>query len=209
MAAALDPTPAPLARAVGVQGDRMDLIDEFSAGPHYGAVLEPFLTHVLGVVPKLNPLIRPAPMEPGDAEHDYLKWNMLWASNMVQRSSDNTQTSWSNGRKNPATFPRITSMRLLPNILPFTIDVFARDPDVGITCGDLIDAISDSMRKHAGQADFDSLSASRKKTVSEAYRHNRSRAHGVPGGALGEGLRRLDFLGTDTMFGELERIRML
>lgn len=139
--------------------------------------------------------------EIGEPEHDYLKWNMLWASNMVQRSSDGPQTSWSEGRSSPATFPRITSMRLLPSLLPFTIEIFARDPDIGVTCGDVIDAISDSMRKHSGQSDFDSLSAPRKRIVGEAYRHNRSRAHGVPGGALGDGLRRMDFLGLETMFG--------
>lgn len=166
-----------------------------------GAVLEPFLTHVLRVVPRLNPLIRPAPVEVNEPDHDYLKWNMLWASNMVQRSCDGPHTSWSEGRGSPATFPRITSMRLLPSLLPFTIEIFARDPNIGVTCGDVIDAISDSMRKHSGQADYDTLPAARKRIVAEAYRHNRSRAHGVPGGALGDGLRRMDFLGMETMFG--------
>ncbi|KAJ4475614.1 hypothetical protein J3R30DRAFT_3501174 [Lentinula aciculospora] len=170
----------------------------------HGPVLEPFLTHVLHVVPKLNPLIKPAPLEIGDPDHDYLKWNMLWASNMVQRSNDNSRTSWSDGRNSPATFPRITSMRLLPNLLPFSIDVFARNPDIGVTCGDVIDAISDSMRKHSGQSDFDSLPTDRKQKVSSAYRHNRSRAPGVPGGILGDGLRRLDFLGAETMFGGIK-----
>ncbi|KAJ3891342.1 hypothetical protein GG344DRAFT_77027 [Lentinula edodes] len=200
MGQALPPS-APLPRATGVLGDRMDVIDEFAAGAHYGPVLQPFLTSVLKVVPKLNPLIKPAPLEVDDPDHDHLKWNMLWASNMVQRSSDSPQTSWSNGRGSPATFPRITSLRLLPNLLPFTIDVLARNPDIGVTCGDVIDAISDSMRKHSGQSDFDSLPADRKRKVSEAYRHNRSRAPGVPGGSLGDGLRRMDFLGTETMFG--------
>ncbi|KAJ3799526.1 hypothetical protein GGU11DRAFT_776743 [Lentinula aff. detonsa] len=201
---ALGQPTAPLARATGVLGDRMDVIDEFAAGAHYGPVLEPFLTHVLHVVPKLNPLIKPAPLEPGDPDHDYLKWNMLWGSNMVQRSSDSPQTSWSSGRDNPATFPRITSLRLLPNLLPFTIDVFARNPDIGVTCGDIVDAISDSMRKHCGQADFDCLTPDRKRKVSEAYRHNRSRTPGVPGGSLGGGIRRMDFLGMETMFGGLK-----
>ncbi|KAF9063684.1 hypothetical protein BDP27DRAFT_227767 [Rhodocollybia butyracea] len=192
---------APLPRATGVLGDRMDLMDEFAEGPHYGPVLEPFLTHVLQVIPRINPLIRPPPLEIGDADHPFLKWNMLWASNMIQRSNDNAQTSWSDGRNSPATFPRITSMRILPNILPFTIEVHAEKPDIGVTCGDVAEAIHNSMRKHCGQSDFDCVPANRKRMVSEAYRHNRSRAYGVPGGTLGEGLRRMDFLGKETMFG--------
>ncbi|KAE9395983.1 hypothetical protein BT96DRAFT_125437 [Gymnopus androsaceus JB14] len=123
---------------------------------------------------------------------------MLWASgDMVQRSSDPPQTPWSDERYSPATFPRIASMRLLSSLLPFTIDIFAREPEIGVTCEDLIDGISDFMRKRSDQADYDRLSAARRRIVSQAYRYNRSQ----PGEALGDGLRRIDFLGSETMFG--------
>ncbi|KAJ3728340.1 hypothetical protein C8R42DRAFT_571312, partial [Lentinula raphanica] len=168
--------------------------------PTDGPVLEPFLVRVLNLKPRLNPLIQPH----RDPEHDYLKWTMLMPSSMVQRSSDESRVSWSNGRNDPATFPRVTSLRLVPNLLPFTIEVFARDPNIGVTCGDVIDTIGDSMLKHSGKSEFEILSPDRQKMVSEAYRHNRSRALGVPGGRLGNGLRRMDFLGRETEFGGIK-----
>ncbi|KAJ3967184.1 hypothetical protein EV361DRAFT_512799 [Lentinula raphanica] len=205
MGQALPQPGGPLPRAVGVLGDRMDNIDEFTAGPNYGPVLEPFLVRVLNLKPRLNPLIQPPPVEMSDPEHDYLKWTMLMPSSMVQRASEqDPRVSWSTGRNDPATFPRITSLRLVPNLLPFTIEVFARDPNIGVTCGDVIDTIGDSMGKHSGQSEFSILSPDRQKMVSEAYRHNRSRALGVPGGRLGPGLRRMDFLGRETEFGGIK-----
>ncbi|KAE9403122.1 hypothetical protein BT96DRAFT_504989 [Gymnopus androsaceus JB14] len=182
--------------------NEMAHVDKFAAGTHYGPVLEPFLTHVLWVVPKLNPLIMSVHFEAGEPQHEYLRWNMLWAPDTVHRSSDPPQTSWLVGRYSPATFPRIASMRLLSSILhPFTIEIFAQDPDIGVTCEDLIDGIFRFMRKHSSKADFHNLSTSRKRIVLKSYKYNRSLVRRQLGEALGEGLQRMDFLGEETMFG--------
>jgi hypothetical protein len=52
--------------------------------------------------------------------------------------------------------------------------------------------------------DFNNLTARERNDLSAAYRMNRSREDGAPGGALGEGLKRLDFLRRNTIFGGVE-----
>ncbi|KAJ6630239.1 hypothetical protein B0H10DRAFT_1983746 [Mycena sp. CBHHK59/15] len=179
----------------GMVGDR---VNPFEAGPHYGPVLEPFLIRAVRAHVRLNPLIHPIPDAGGQP---YLKWNMLFRPNQCQRSDDPPHLSWAKGREEPATFPRVTYLRLVSETFPFAIGITARDRDVGVTCGELIDSISDDMYKLTSQGEYEALPSAKKRTVAEAYRHNRSRANGVPGGGLNPGMLRMDWLGLDTMFG--------
>lgn len=128
---------------------------------------------------------------------------MLFPSNNCQRSTDPTHVSWSNGRLEPATFPRVTSIRIVSEQLPWTIEIVARNRRVGVTCGEVIDYISRNLYNFTAAHDYDVLPSAKKRIIVEAYRHNRSRADGVPGGSLNEGMRRLDFLERRTMFGGL------
>ena len=52
--------------------------------------------------------------------------------------------------------------------------------------------------------DYEAMSAPERRAVRDTYRHNRSRSAGVPGVLLGDGLKALDWLGTQTMFGGLQ-----
>ncbi|KAJ7491077.1 hypothetical protein FB451DRAFT_1221953 [Mycena latifolia] len=185
----------PLSRAIGQVGDR---VGQFEAGPNYGPVLEPFLIRAVRAHVRLNPLVHPLPETGGQP---YLKWNMLFPSNQCQRSDDPVHLSWSKGRQEPVTFPRVTFVRLVSDAFPWVINITARDRNIGVTCGDLIDYVSRDMYQLTSQAEFEALPSARKRTVTEAYRHNRSRANGVPGGQLNPGMLRLDWLGLDTMFG--------
>jgi hypothetical protein len=85
------------------------------------------------------------------------------------------------------------------------ISLEAHNKNVGITCGEIIDGVDEYLHKLVRGDEFNDLPRAQKKKITEAYRHNRAPAHGVPGGALGEGVRRLDWLCQDTMFGGLQR----
>ncbi|KAJ7084818.1 hypothetical protein B0H15DRAFT_382226 [Mycena belliarum] len=185
----------PLSRAIGQVGDR---VGQFEAGPNYGPVLEPFLVRAVRAHVRLNPLIHPLAETGGQP---YLKWNMLFPSNQCQRSDDPVHISWAKGRKEPLTFPRVTFVRLVSDAFPWAISITAHNRDIGVTCGDLIDQVSRDMYQLTGQAEYEALGNAKKRTVADAYRHNRSRANGVPGGQLNPGMLRLDWLGLDTMFG--------
>ncbi|KAJ7765800.1 hypothetical protein B0H16DRAFT_402625 [Mycena metata] len=187
----------PLSRAIGQVGDR---VGQFQAGPHYGPVLEPFLIRAVRAQTRLNPLLNPV-SDNGATPPPFLKWNMLFPSNQCQRSDEAVHLSWSNGRQEPATFPRVTQIRLVSEAFPWSIDIVARNRDIGVTCGELVDYLSRDMYRLTSQAEYEGLPSARKRIVAEAYRHNRSRANGVPGGQLNPGMLRLDWLGQDTMFG--------
>ncbi|KAK2460690.1 hypothetical protein APHAL10511_007160 [Amanita phalloides] len=186
-------------RSAGYSADRLD---PFLPGSSYGPVLTPFLVGVVNAQVKLNPLLMPLPDDGGDKLH--LKWNMLYTSNYCQRSDDKAHVSWSKGRDAPATFPRITSMRIMSDQLPWTINVIALDPAIGVTCGEVIDTISDCLYRMASGADFNSLQDPRKRAVSESYHYNRSVAADVPGGRLKNGIMRLDFLCKHSMYGGIQ-----
>ncbi|TFK34908.1 hypothetical protein BDQ12DRAFT_334942 [Crucibulum laeve] len=192
------PPQAPLHRS---EADMADRIDHFSTGDHYGPVLEPFLARVVRADVRINPLLQP-PDESSDSP--FLEWNMLFPSNNVHRSNDPTHVSWANGRGAPATFPRVTSLRIVSETIPWMITVTAQHPNVGVTCGEVIEGISHDLNRMCGQPEFDTFPVQTKRVVGEAYKHNRSRAYGAPGGILGDGLRRLDFLGQHTLFGGIE-----
>ncbi|KAF7353823.1 hypothetical protein MVEN_01067900 [Mycena venus] len=193
----------PLSRAIGQVGDR---VGQFEAGPHYGPVLEPFLIRAVHAKVRLNPLIQPTPDSAG-APPPYLKWNMLFPSNQCQRSDEAVHMSWSNGRHEPATFPRVTLLQLVSETFPWVVKITARNRDIGVTCGEVVDYISRDMYRLTGQAEYEALPSGRKRIVGEAYRHNRSRANGVPGGQLNPGMLRLDWLGAghDVWWGKGER----
>jgi hypothetical protein len=151
---------------------------------------------------KLNPLISPLPEDGSDQIH--LNWNMLFPTSTVQRSTDPSHISWSKGRDAPATFPRISSLRLVSDTIPWVLNVEARDINLGVTCGEVIDSIGHQLLKFSDKHDYERLTPTLRHEVGIAYRRNRSREPGVPGGQLGQGMKRLDFLRQDTMFAGIE-----
>ncbi|KAA1477674.1 hypothetical protein DENSPDRAFT_787028 [Dentipellis sp. KUC8613] len=190
------PRPTRVARA-----DRGDRIDHFAAGPHYGPVLKPMLVHRMRVDVHVNPLLLPV----GDSDRVHLNWNMLFSTSHCQRSGDPEHRSWSNGRQEPATFPRLTSLKLLCRALPWIIEIKASSPAVGVTCADIIDQLGDYLKTNAPKDDYQKSSSDQQHQLKLNYHHNRSRSDGVPGGRLGEGLRRLDWFGAMSMWGGMDR----
>jgi hypothetical protein len=85
------------------------------------------------------------------------------------------------------------------------IIIKAADGDAGVTCGDVIDGVDDFLHGMVKKEEFEGAGRQRKKDMTSAYHINRSTAHGVPGGRLGEGIRRLDWLVKDTIYGGINR----
>jgi hypothetical protein len=167
-----------------------------------GPVLTPLQLKVVEERLEINPLLLPVPEEEEKPTH--LNWNMLMPASLVHRSDDHHQISWSKGRSEPATFPRITQLIIVSSHFPWRINVRAQDQEAGVTCGEVIDTIARSMDKLTSASEYNDLSKEKKSMVKRAYRHNRSRSADVPGGRLGEGMKRMDFLCDLTEFGGLE-----
>lgn len=156
----------------------------------------------MGAQVRVNPLIAPVPDDGSNPV--FLKWNMLFPTSTIQRSSDPSHISWSKGRDAPATFPRLKELRIISDTIPWIIKVKAAKADRGITCAEVIEAIAQELYKNAGKDDFDALSPLARSEVKAAYRYNRSPSPNVPGGKLGQGLKRLDFLKKNTLFNGIE-----
>jgi hypothetical protein len=165
-------------------------------------VLDPFILAVVKAEISVNPLLQ---TQPESSDGDFLKWNMLWPSSYCSRSCDPPHRSWSKGRSEPATFPRLTSLRIVSQSFPWMIIIKAADGDAGVTCGDVIDGVDDFLHGMVKKEEFEGAGRQRKKDMTSAYHINRSTAHGVPGGRLGEGIRRLDWLVKDTIYGGINR----
>lgn len=166
-----------------------------------GPVLTPLLLRIVGAQLKVNPLLSPPNQ---DLDQVYLKWNMLFNASHCVRSDDRPDKSWSIGRASPATHPRLTEVKIVSRTFPWIITVHAVDPHLGVTCGEIVDRLDDFLHKNLRKEDAELDSGNHRVERDQAYYHNRSTAIGVPGGRLGEGLRRLDWLCKDTMFGGLE-----
>ncbi|KAF8414841.1 hypothetical protein L210DRAFT_3433551 [Boletus edulis BED1] len=175
-----------------------DRMDPFAEGSHYGPVLEPFLAKIVGATIKLNPLLAPPP----DTQDDYLRWNMLFHTSNCYRTTE-SQRSWVKGRNAPATHPRVTHIRIISRPFPWMIHVRAQNPKLGVTCGEVLDAVSMYMYGDVAKKEYEPLPPTRKRQIWESYRFNRSTDSNAPGGRLGEGLKRLDWLGSASRFGGL------
>ena len=161
-----------------------------------GPVLDPFLVKVLKADVKINPLIAP----PADGGEDYLRWNMVFGTSNCYRTTD-PRRSWVKGRNEPATHPRLSSMRLVSRPFPGVLTVRASSDRVGITCGELLDRIAQYLYTNVTPTEYDPVPKSRKRELHDAYHRNRSRDPNVPGGVLGVGMKKLDFLCKQSMFG--------
>ena len=159
------------------------------------------LVKAVAATPQINPLLIPI----GDGEdRQHLRWNMLFSTAHCHRSTDPFHHSWSIGRQEPATFPRVTELRLISRAFPWIVHIRATNRAIGVTCGDLIEQLSGHLQRRQRKEDYDGTSDQKRRAIRDAYHHNRSRSAAVPGGLLGDGLKALDWLGTQTMFGGLK-----
>ena len=159
------------------------------------------MMQAVAVPPQINPLLAPI----GDEEdRPHLRWNMLFSTAHCHRSTDPPHRSWSIGRQEPATFPHVTELGLISRAFPRIIRISATNRAIGITCGDLIEQLSEQLQRRMRKEDYEAMPAPKRRAIRDIYHHNRSQSAGVPGGLLGDGIRLLDWLGTQTMFGGLQ-----
>ncbi|KAI5993284.1 hypothetical protein EDD15DRAFT_2167395 [Pisolithus albus] len=192
------PTPplrAPPAHPNIGRSTSLDHMNFFAKGPHYVPVIDPSLAGVLGTVIRINPLLAP----PGDLLEPGLRWNMLFHPS---HRTDSLRF-WMKQHEAPATFPRLTYVRIISRSFPWMIQIDARDLTTGVTCGEILDGISEYLYNDVTKDESQNVSETLEHRIFSSYEHNRSTDPDVPGGVLGVALKRLDWLGNDTMFGGL------
>jgi hypothetical protein len=190
-----------------------------------GPVLTPILVSILSTPARpiniqINTLLQP----PRDwSSHPFLIWNMLLPPGRVARSDDgDSHMVWTKGRDAPATWPRVSQLKLICKRLPGLIVIdagksgsghassgygYTQAPAPGaaagecVTCGDVIEAIHDSLMRLSSETEFYASPPEMQRAVGSSYMRNRSSVDSVYGDKLGEGMRRLDWLLQETVFG--------
>ncbi|CAE6411554.1 unnamed protein product [Rhizoctonia solani] len=166
-------------------------------GKDYAPVLDPFTLAILNPTVQIHPLLQP----PSGGEH--LVYNMLFPPSAIHLSSDPPTKSWSNGRFSMATFPRVKRIRIVCRGHPWLMEV---TNDNGVTVGDVCDKLYTEHQRHMSSSEWDAA-VDMKRPMTKAYQWNRSTNPGAPGGVMGEGLRRIDWLMKNTYFGGLTEDR--
>ena len=151
---------------------------------------------------ELHPLLTPA----SSRSEIHLVWDMRWPARHCQRSDEPESRSWVRGRAFPATYPRVTSLRMLCSGLRWQCTIVASNEEQGVTCEDVIEGLQFFMEVRVSQDELERASAGRQEILSHAYWDNRSTEPGSPGRLLPNTLLRFDWLGKKTKFGGLATI---
>ncbi|KAF8589736.1 hypothetical protein K439DRAFT_1628510 [Ramaria rubella] len=182
-------------------------VDKWAYGKHYAPVLTPFQLAILDAKLMVNPLLSP----PGDnppPDRPYINYNILFPVGSARRSVDPSTKSWSVGRHTPATWPRVSQLRIICADFPWVVEVNARDRAHGVTCIDVLQGIHDQLHYLVPRHQVEALTGVKgeafKRKMYEVYHYNRSTARDAPGGSLGDGVRRVDCLLHNVMFEGLE-----
>ncbi|KAN0073725.1 hypothetical protein V8E55_011979, partial [Tylopilus felleus] len=129
-----------------------DRMDPFAEGRHCTPTVEQMDPSYSLAWPKFNPLLAP----PFDT-HDYLRRNMLFHTNNCYWTTE-PQRSWVKGRNAPATFPRLTYIRIISRAFPWMIHARADNPELGVK---YIDHTYSSLRTSCREFCYTALSFTR------------------------------------------------
>lgn len=141
---------------------------------------------------EINPLLLPPPED--HASRPFLKYNLLFPVSSTHRSDDAPSRSWTKGRHAPATFPRVSSLLLISHEFPWVIPIDATVSLRGVTCHDVLTQLHEALKAKLSKSLWRRLTPNKQRELGDRYHRNRSTWSGAPGGDLGSGIRRVDYL---------------
>lgn len=109
-----------------------------------------------------------------------------------------------NSSDEPATFSRVSHLRIVSRHFPWHLSVRAVNASIGVTCADVVDQLSNFLNMAMLKEEYDAQGLQGKARILEAYDLNRGSAPAAPGSRLGKDILRLDWLGRDTVFDGLQ-----
>ncbi|KII90004.1 hypothetical protein PLICRDRAFT_685749 [Plicaturopsis crispa FD-325 SS-3] len=175
------------------------------------SAIEPLMLPQLQATPELNPLLGPVPSSGDKSGQHRVSWEILFSPpSYACASPAMSQSAWADRLRSPATFPRLRNLFIVSRSFPWVIHAHADDPNIGITCRDVLDEIHNYLYVLVWQEEVDGVPASELESFVAAYEANRSRAdhRGEPALSLtkrSKAMRRVDWLVRNTFFGGLDR----
>ena len=131
----------------------------------------------------------------------WLIWDIRFHTGQCQRGPVKNNRSWAEGRFSPATWPRVKSLRIVSKFFHWMIEIAASDPELGVTCGDVVDRLHDFMYARSTDGEYKRASREKRSIIYEWFNRNRSVEDGAPGGRMPQTLLRCDWLGEFNQWG--------
>ncbi|KII89369.1 hypothetical protein PLICRDRAFT_53807 [Plicaturopsis crispa FD-325 SS-3] len=172
-----------------------------------GPVLQPMMLPHIEACLELNPLLIP----PSSSQQQHcVQWEIVFRPSYARCSHKVSDKTWSEYLRAPATSPRLRKIFVISKSFPWFINVSPGNVDIGVTCGDVLDAIYTYLYLSVREKDIRDLPSTDLEAFHAAYVRNRSRkdAHGEPAASLlhrSATMRRVDWLARKTFFGGLSR----
>ncbi|KAG9015917.1 hypothetical protein FRB90_004195 [Tulasnella sp. 427] len=149
-------------------------VGKWFPGTDYAPTLDHLVFNIVKPpVMEIHPLLRPI-ADTRDSSDPFLVFDVLFPPNTIHVSNEPPRKSWSKGRKDLATFPRLKLIRLVTRYTAWVIQV-STDSPAGITVADVIDAIHDHYRVNASEEDsWGRTDPGTQSEILMAYKWNRS-----------------------------------
>lgn len=179
-----------------------NLISKWAVGEHYGTVLDPFIASIVRPEFLINPMLLLRPVE--GVNNTAIIWNIVYPGSYARIPDDPSGESWFQERVEPATFPRMSSIRVISRTFPWIIEIKAEANGIAVTCRDVVDQLHKYLCVLLGPIEMDDVTPDHRKAMSVAFRANRSQD--IPAEIFRDsiGMRRMDWLCKNTMFEGLE-----
>lgn len=170
-----------------------------------GPVLTARTAGVLSVEPLINPLLMP----PNGDGGIFVRWNMLYPTSYASPSSSLSAELWTERLREPATFPRLSSLHVISRGFPWSIPIHAAPDAAHVTCFDVIEQIHKFLYRFIPKLDTELASREHLQAIRAAFRVNRTPPDGLPGRLLNEelfnGPKRVEWLCECTAFMGIDR----
>jgi hypothetical protein len=133
-----------------------------------------------------------------------MTWNTLYPGSYARLPHDPSGESWFEKRIEPATFPRMSIIRIISRTFPWMIEIKGEDSEAAVTCRDVVEQLHKFFCVLLGPIEMDDVTAEHRKAMSAASRANRLQE--IPAEIFKDsiGMRRIDWLCKNTMFEGLE-----
>ncbi|PSR75349.1 hypothetical protein PHLCEN_2v9212 [Hermanssonia centrifuga] len=157
---------------------------------------------------ELHPLLLPQPalnhFIDNSCGSPFLIWNMLLPPDKLNKPNTCSHRVWMEGRYSAATWPRVGFLKFTSRHFPWELTVTAGSPEIGLTCGDVIEQIYSFMNIPITQQEQDGASPRQRIVLSNTYWRNRAEDSSFL--SPQQEVSRCDWLGPCTMFGGLMEV---
>ncbi|KAK0188528.1 hypothetical protein F5146DRAFT_1122702 [Armillaria mellea] len=167
--------------------------DKWTAGVDHGPILDPESVAKLGLHPTLHPILSST-----SSDDDHVIWNMIYPPETAIRARKDVQEPHDAFRSEPATFPRVSLLKIVSRSHTWEFNVRAYDSSAGVTIGDVLRTLFMYLSVGLRRIELTTISSEHRQAITAA-RDARTRVV-PPHMELNTNLTILDWISQETHF---------